>query len=114
MDDEINQAKAEIQRLKTLERSEGRSKELDSRIASETALLTALITAQQSKFHHIFPLPLPNLLEVIIFPNLFDISSSPIQVWRLLKVRGGGSLGCFRCGDVGETKECGIVNVIPI
>ena len=52
--------------------------------------LTALITSQQGKFHHIFPLPFPNLLDVILCPISFDISSNPIQVLRLLKVRGDG------------------------
>ena len=39
--------------------------------------------------HHIFPLSFPNLLDVILCPFSFDISSSPMQVRRLLKVRDG-------------------------
>ena len=59
-----------------------------NQITSENNKLTALITSQQGKFHHRFPLYFPDLLDVIICPNLFDISSNPIQVRRILKVRG--------------------------
>ncbi len=44
---------------------------------------------QQGKFLHVFPLPVPNLLDVILCPISFDISSSLIQFRR--KVRGDGS-----------------------
>ena len=65
-------------------------------IASTIGLLTVekqrlLFFDQQGKFLHIFPLFVPNLLDVIHCPTSFDISTSPIQVRRLLKVRGDGN-----------------------
>ena len=44
---------------------------------------------------HVVPLSFPNLLDVIFCPISRDISSSPIQVQQVLKVRHGGS-----CRDV--------------
>ena len=49
-------------------------------VIAKTALLTALVSSQQGKFHHIFPLShLLNLLDVILCPISFGISSSAIQ-----------------------------------
>ena len=42
-----------------------------NQITAKENRLTALITSQQGKFHHLFPLPFPNLLDVILRPNLF-------------------------------------------
>ena len=61
----------EIRLLKVREQRDGSSEALDIRIASENNKLTALINSQQGKFHHLFPLPFPNLLDVILRPNLF-------------------------------------------
>ena len=80
----------EIRLLKVREQTEGTSKELDNRIASENNKLTALIQSQQGNFsssHHIFPLLFPNLLDVTLCPITLDISSSPILVMQIRKVR---------------------------
>ena len=83
----------EIRLLKVREQTEGTSKELDNRIASENNKLTALIQSQQGNFsssHHIFPLSFPNLLDVTHCPITLDISSSPILVMQIRKVRVDG------------------------
>ena len=64
-------------------------------ITAKTALLTAkenrlLFLEQQGKFHHIFPLLFPNLLDVTNCPITLDISSSPILVIQIRKVRVDG------------------------
>ena len=122
---DIRQLKGEIKRLDTaVGRLETEIGELENKqqltptdsslavkISEKTALLTAkqnsltakqetlnmYLKSQQSKSHHIFPLCFSNLLDVILCPISFDISSSPIQVWRL--VRNGG------CSRVDETSE---------
>ena len=69
MEDEINKVKEQLKVLEDRERTEGSSKELDSRIAIKEQRL--LVLEQQGKFHHIFSLPFPNLLDVILCPNRF-------------------------------------------
>ena len=61
----------EIRLLKVREQRDGSSEALDIRIASENNKLTALINSQQGKLHRLFPLFVPNLLDVILCPNLF-------------------------------------------
>jgi hypothetical protein len=46
-----------------------------------------LFLEQQGKFHHIFPLLFPNPLDVTHCPITLDISSSPILVMQIRKVR---------------------------
>jgi hypothetical protein len=49
-----------------------------------------LFLEQQGKFHHIFPLLFPNPLDVTLYPITLDISSSPILVIQIRKVRVDG------------------------
>ena len=86
--EEILETKGEIRKLNVaIEGLETQLKEtsdkdvkknLGDQISQKTALmiakqntLTALITAQQGNFSHVFPLSFPNLLDVILCPNLF-------------------------------------------
>ena len=55
---------------------------------------------QQGKFHHIFPLSFPNLLDVTHCPITLDISSSPILVMQIRKVRVDGYCDGYYCGVV--------------
>ena len=64
-------------------------------ITAKTGLLTVekqrlYLLEQQGKFHHIFPLLFPNLLDVTNCPITLDISSSPILVIQIRKVRVDG------------------------
>ena len=61
-----------------------------NQITSENNKLTALIKSQQGKFHHIFPLLFPHPLDVTHCPITLDISSSPILVMQIRKVRVDG------------------------
>jgi hypothetical protein len=68
---------------------------IGAQITAKTALLTVekqrlLVLEQQGKFHHIFPLSFPNLLDVTHCPITLDISSSPILVMQIRKVRVDG------------------------
>ena len=90
--EEIKELKGEIRKLNgeigDLE-SERRSAKTDEMKMSLDAKITAiwnqmtakeqrlLFLEQQGKFHHIFQLFLPNLLDVILAQIFFDISSSP-------------------------------------
>ena len=49
-------------------------------LVAKTELLTTLIESQQGQSRHMFPLFVPNLLDVFFYPISFDISSSPIHV----------------------------------
>ena len=95
---EIRKLNGEIETLESERRTaktEGLRISLDARITAKTALLTAkenrlLFLEQQGKFHHIFPLSFPNLLDVTHCPITLDISSSPILVMQIRKVRVDG------------------------
>ena len=102
---EIRKLNGEIETLES-ERRSAKTDEmkisLDARITAKTALLTAkenrlLFLEQQGKFHHIFPLSFPNLLDVTHCPITLDISSSPILVMQIRKVRVDG----YYCSCVG-------------
>ena len=96
--EEIRESKGEILGLETeqrLAKSEALKIAIGAQITAKQETLTVekqrlLHLEQQSKFHCTFPLSFPNLLDVILCPISFDISSSPIQVRQLRKVRGDG------------------------
>ena len=99
---EIRKLSVAIEGLETLSKDttdKNEKKDLRDEISLKTKLLITkqetlnlYLRNQQGKFLHIFPLPFPNLLDVILCPLSFDISSSSIQVWRLLKVRSDGNI----------------------
>ena len=68
---------------------------LGGQITAKIGLLTVekqrlLQLEQQGKFHHIFPLLFPHPLDVTHCPITLDISSSPILVMQIRKVRVDG------------------------
>ena len=63
---------------------------LHALLTAKQETLTALINSQQGKFHHIFPLSFLNPLDVTHCPVTLDISSSPILVMQIRKVRVDG------------------------
>ena len=81
---EIRQLNTEIGVLESNQQLTPTDISLGAKISEKTALMTAktglltvekqerlLLLGQQGKVHHIFPLFFPNLLEVILCPNLF-------------------------------------------
>ena len=91
LNDEIGKLESERQSAKT----EGLRISLGDQITAtrntlniEKQRLFAL--EPQGKFHHIFPLSHPNLLDITHCPITLDISSSPILVMQIRKVRVDG------------------------
>ena len=82
VEEEIRKLSVAIEGLETLSKDttdKDEKKNLRDEISQKTALMIAkqetlnlYLKSQQGKFHHIFPLPVPNLLDVINpLPNLF-------------------------------------------
>ena len=91
----LNVAIEELETERRLATTEGLKISLGAQISAKTGLLTIekqrlLHLEQQGEIHHIFPLSFPNILDLILCPFSFDISSSPIQVRQRRKVRGYG------------------------
>ena len=91
LNDEIGKLESERQSAKT----EGLRISLGDQITATRNTLNIkeqrlLVLEQQGKFHHIFPLLFPNPLDVTHCPITLEISSSPILVMQIRKVRVDG------------------------
>ena len=92
---ELKEAILEIETERRSAKTEGLQISLDAKITAKQNSLNIekqrlLQLEQQGKFHHIFPLLFPNPLDVTLCPITLDISSSPILVMQIRKVRVDG------------------------
>ena len=93
---EIQKLNDEIGKLET-ERQSAMTERLQISLGDQITAKTGLLAIEKQRLLHMeqqgkssrVPI-LPNLLDVILCPISFDVSSSPIQVRRLLKVRSDG------------------------